>query len=166
MRVPVYSDDAFERWRSAQNSKSCSWEKYSLIPLREKSRGVSGKILRACENLCFDQIRKETIVQVDDDFEKMKSGMRCTQKDPLIPSKEDLGRLIAKNFLCFIKICALSKPTRALLCRRTRPYMADNKIGTSPFVGDAPYLCLMRRNFWWIHISLADVLCFRYNERK
>ena len=86
-------------------------------------------------------------VQVDGGFEKMESGMRCTQKDPLIPSKEDLRRGVGKNFLRFIKICALPKPTRAFLCRRTRPYMADNKRGTSPFVGDAPYLCLMRRNF-------------------
>ena len=105
------------------------------------------KFLRACENLCFDQIRKDAVVQVDGGFEKMKSGMRCTQKDPLIPSKEDLGRGVGKNFLLFERICALSKQTRALLCRRTGAYMADNKIEASPFVGDAPYLCLMRRNF-------------------
>ena len=105
------------------------------------------KFLRACENLCFDKIRKDAVVKVDGGFEKMKSGMRCTQKDPLIPSKEDLGRGIGKIFLCFIKICALSKLTYVLLCRRTGAHMADNKRGASPFVGDAPYLCLMRRNF-------------------
>ena len=67
--------------------------------------------MRVCENLCFDQIRKDAVVQVDGGFEKMESGMRCTQKDPLIPSKEDLGRDIGKNFLCFIKICVLPKLT-------------------------------------------------------
>lgn len=75
------------------------------------------------------------------------SEKNASEKSPLIPSKEDLGRCIGKNFLRFIKIYALPKPRQVLLCRRTRSYMADNKTGASPFVGDAPYLCLMRRNF-------------------
>ena len=70
------------------------------------------------------------------------------KKELPIPLKEDLGRGIGKIFLCFIKICVLPKLTWARLCRRMGVYMVDNKTGTSPFVGDAPYLCLMWRNFW------------------
>ena len=52
--------------------------------------------------------------------------------------------------------------------------MADNKTEASPFVGDAPYLCLMRRNFWggcvgkkhWLFVPNSQCFAFKESERE
>lgn len=131
----------------------CVLEKYPLIPLREKSRGVPGKTFLHLEESPFYPNGRRCVCAGRRWLWKIKSGMKRTQKAPLIPSKEDLGRGVGKIFLWFIKICALPKPTQALLCRRTGPYIADNKTGTSPFVWRCPLSLFNAAQFLrWVYL--------------
>ena len=148
MRVSVYSDGAFERWRSAQNGKSCGWEKYSLIPLREKSRGVSGKTFLHLEESPFCPNGRSCVCAGRRWLWKIKSGMKRTQKDPSYLQRKIWGGVSGKTF------CVLSK---SVLCpNRHRCFCAGGrgrawqttKQGHRLSFGDVPYLCLMRRNFW------------------
>jgi len=148
MWVSVYSDGAFERWRSAQNGKSCGWEKYPLIPLREKSRGVSGKTFLHLEESPFCPNGRSCVCAGRRWLWKMKSGMKRTQKDPLIPSKEDLGRLIAKKFCVSLESALYPNRHRRFCAAGRERTWQTTKEGHRLSFGDAPYLCLMRRNFW------------------
>ena len=150
--MPKFERDSLCR---KQPPQSMFWlsEKYPLIPLREKSGGVSGKTFLHLEESPFYPNGRRCVCAGRRWLWKIKSGMKRTQKDPLIPSKEDLGRGVGKIFLWFIKICALPKPTQALLCRRTGPYIADNKTGTSPFVWRCPLSLFNAAQFLrWVYL--------------
>lgn len=76
-------------------------------------------------------------------------------------SKGKIEGCVGKNFLCFIKICALPKLRQALLCRRTGANTADNKTGASPFVWRCP-LSLFNAAQFLRWVCLQKSLAIRY----
>ena len=126
----------FGHWRKTGYSKSSSREKILLILSKEDFGWVVKYFFAFFERSasCSNQNRSRCL------FGRCVSslvGFACL-KIPPHSSKGKIEGCIGKNFLLFERICALPKQTRALLCRRTGAYMADNKRGASPFVWRCP----------------------------
>ena len=116
--------------------------KIPLIPSKEDFGGVMHKNFSFSEksahckkrNCCLCLCRRCVSASAKCDYR-----LFCVlEKISPHSSKGKIEGCIGKNFLCFIKICALPKLRQALLCRRTGAHTPDNKTGASSFVWRCP----------------------------